>query len=535
MKKIFTAILFATLVGGVQALEVTTEPTYKSSVIEEYTGIHCGNCPDGHRMASELAHSMPGDVFIVAIHAGGYAEPAGHEPNYITAEGKALHDHYGINSYPCGITSRRDTGKGLVIGRSEWGPSSKIIVKEISPVNLAAACTFDESTRELAVETEGYFTDNMTDPRLTVMVLQNNILGPQNGGLLGIEYPHRHMLRKMLNSEVFGDKVGEGEKGGRFSKTYKCVLPETINDIALIPYDLELLVFVSEGEGEIVKAVECAPEVKATEDTRKIVVSSKPLIPIGNNYALDYLEMIVDNYSGEEVTSLSYDVTLNGENRKLNWNGSIAPHSFKTVRVPLDGWWKECYDKDISDYRIQFASANDSEPVLEHKAIKGSLINIADYPEDLTFKIRTDIDASDNTYRIIDEEGMIVREFGPYPDNDNKVYEENVTLEVDKVYGFEVCDKWGDGIFHPRGNVKIYDNQGALVSQMMEISDYGCRVFFRTQNKSGIDGAIGDKGIVNEIFHDVAGRTIKGTEKGVVIVTSIYSDGSSETFKRINK
>ena len=482
MKKIFTAILFATLVGGVQALEVTTEPTYKSSVIEEYTGIHCGNCPDGHRKASELAHSMPGDVFIVAIHAGGYAEPAGHEQNYITAEGKALHDHYGINAYPCGITSRRDTGKGLVIGRSEWGPSSKIIVKEISPVNLAAACTFDESTRELAVETEGYFTDNMTDTRLTVMVL-----------------------------------------------------PETINDIALIPYDLELLVFVSEGEGEIVKAVECAPEVKATENTRKIVVSSKPLIPIGNNYALDYLEMIVDNYSGEEVTSLSYDVTLNGENRKLNWNGSIPPHSFKTVRVPLDGWWKECYDKDISDYRIQFASANDSEPVLEHKAIKGSLINIADYPEDLTFKIRTDIDASDNTYRIIDEEGTIVREFGPYPDNDNKVYEENVTLEVDKVYGFEVCDKWGDGIFHPRGNVKIYDNQGALVSQMMEISDYGCRVFFRTHNKSGIDGAIRDKGIVNEIFHDVTGRTIKGTEKGVVIVTSIYSDGSSKTFKRINK
>ena len=163
------------------------------------------------------------------------------------------------------------------------------------------------------------------------------------------------------------------------------------------------------------------------------------------------------------------------------------------------------------------------------------MINIADYPEDLTFKIRTDIDASDNTYRIIDEEGTIVREFGPYPDNDNKVYEENVTLEVDKVYGFEVCDKWGDGIFHPRGNVKIYDNQGALVSQMMEISDYGCRVFFRTHNKSGIDGAIRDKGIVNEIFHDVTGRTIKGTEKGVVIVTSIYSDGSSKTFKRINK
>ena len=78
----------------------------------------------------------------------------------------------------------------------------------------------------------------------------------------------------------------------------------------LEPYDTEVLVFVAEGEGEIVKATALHPDVKADDDTRRVIVPSEPHIGIGNTYALDYLELILDNYTGEYATSAKVDFTL---------------------------------------------------------------------------------------------------------------------------------------------------------------------------------------------------------------------------------
>lgn len=535
MRKYYLSVLAASIAFGGNALEVTTEPTYKSSVIEEFTGIHCGNCPDGHYRAAQLLQAAPENVFVVSIHAGSFATPGKGEPNYITEKGQELHDHFDISSYPCGMTSRRDVGNRLVQGRADWGASSRVITRELSPVNIAMESAWDASTRNLTVHVKGYCVEAMEDPRLTVMVLQNNILGPQAGGLLGNDYPHRHMLRMMMCQDVFGDKLDSKQACEYFEREYSAVIPEDIDGVPFIPYDMELLAFVAEGEGEIVKAVENVPEVASDESTRFIVVPNEPLIPIGNTYALDYLEMYLRNYSGEMVTTAKFDVTMNNETRELKWEGSIPPHSGQTIRIPLEGWWKESYDSDTNNYKVKMKSANDRPQELEVSTLSGRFKDLPSYPADLKFKIRTDLDAQDNRYLILDEEGNVVHEFGPYADNNNKDYEETVNLEENKVYGFEVSDAWGNGVYHPRGSVKIYDSSNGIRGQMQEIDGYGMRMFFRTSNDdSGITRSVTDGRTGSSEMFDVNGRLVKAGYRGVCIIRTVLSDGSVKTEKILN-
>lgn len=515
------------------AWNVGTEPTGKSAVIEEFTGIHCPNCPDGHVRASELLRAHHGEVFTIAIHAGPFATPRVNEPNFITTEGTEIHDHFPVNGYPCGVVSRRDQGNGIVQGRGDWGPSARTITREESPVNLYAEAPYDADTRILRVKVEGYYTSGMNDPRLTVMLLQNNILGPQSGGMLGVEYPHRHILRDILTDNVFGDEISEKAAGEYFLREISYVLPEEIDGIPTAACDMALVAFVSEGDGEIVKAFECFPETDLSSDQRKIVVPAPALIPVGTSYALDYLELCLDNYSGEEAVSAKLDLKLNGKVHELIWNGSIPAHGTGVARFPLDGIMKDCYDNDTNEYSILVTEINGRPLALEMLPIRGKFRNLPEYPAEIKIKIKTDLDAADNTYRIIDESGETVVEFGPYADGVNMEYDEHVSLEPGKVYGFEVSDVWGDGVYHPRGSVKFYRaDDGRIAGQLMEIDGYGMRLFFRTEDPSGIAG-IFSEGALEEWFDMTGVRVSIPVPGGIYIRRTICADGTIKTAKTV--
>ncbi len=515
------------------AWNVGTEPTGKSAVIEEFTGIHCPNCPDGHVRASELLRAHHGEVFTIAIHAGPFATPRVNEPNFITSEGTEIHDHFQVNSYPCGVVSRRDVGNGIVQGRGDWGPSARTITREESPVNLYGEASYDADTRILRVKVEGYYTSGMNDPRLTVMLLQNNILGPQSGGMLGVEYPHRHILRDILTDNVFGDEISEKAAGEYFLREISYVLPEEIDGILTAACDMALVAFVSEGDGEIVKAFECFPETDLSSDQRKIVVPAPALIPVGTSYALDYLELCLDNYSGEEAVSAKLDLKLNGKVHELIWNGSIPAHGTGVARFPLDGIMKDCYDNDTNEYSILVTEINGRPLTLEMLPIRGKFRNLPEYPAEIKIKIKTDLDAADNTYRIIDESGETVVEFGPYADGVNMEYDEHVSLEPGKVYGFEVSDVWGDGVYHPRGSVKFYRaDDGRIAGQLMEIDGYGMRLFFRTEDPSGIAGIFSEEAL--EEWFDMTGvRVSIPVPGGIYIRRTICADGTIKTAKTV--
>lgn len=510
------------------AWNVATEPTAQSAIIEEFTGIHCPNCPDGHRIATELSSLHPEDVYVVSVHAGYYASPGAMEPDFRTPLSEALHDHFGINSYPCAVVNRHEGAKGTVIGRSDWGPACREIIAQTSPVNLWTESSYDIDSRTLTLTVEGYMTESMTDPRLSVFLLQNEIIGPQAGGQLGVEYPHRHMLRGRLTDADFGDPIDEKSKGEYFTRTFTYILPEEIGGIATDPVNMELLAFVSEGESDICKVSETRPDTSGLEQQFNVSVSDAP-IAIGKNYAFDFFEVFLNNHGGIDATTAEFDVTINGEQRTCTWNGLLPAHTNMLVRVPFDGALDGTFDQEDTQYVIRLTSVDGHE--VESRSMRGTIMEIANYPSSMKVKIKTDMDATDNTWRVLDTDGNIVKEFGPYPAGLAETYEESLELEAGKVYCLEVTDCWGDGVRRPLGSIKLYDTEDNPVVQYKEINSYGLRQFFRTQNAPSAAAMTEADNATATEYYDMQGRRVSEPTHGIYLERKVKADGRSETKK----
>ena len=75
MKKILLSVFVLGLFLSSAQTNVSTTPENKNVVLEEFTGISCPYCPDGHAIAEGIKNNNPGDVMLINIHTGGYATP----------------------------------------------------------------------------------------------------------------------------------------------------------------------------------------------------------------------------------------------------------------------------------------------------------------------------------------------------------------------------------------------------------------------------------------------------------------------------
>lgn len=539
MKQLLTSLLVAAATVPALAWNVTTDPEPRSSVVEEFTGIHCGNCPSAHRRAARLHQSHHGDFFTVAIHAGSFATPGQGQPDYTTEDGNKIHDHFMAYQYPIGVVSRHPSSGQYLVGHDQWGPITRTLVAQTSPVNLWSASSFDSATRTLTVNVEGYFTSTMKQPKLTVMLLQNNVLGPQQSGAAGDQYPHRHMLRKVL-TDTWGDAISEKNSGEYFSREVKYVLPADINGIPLIPSDIEVLSFVAEGDLEIMKASSSFPSVTDDPDARYIVALADPLIGIENSYSLDFLEACIDNYTGEAITKLTFKATLSDHQTEqdaqtIDIDVNIPAHEPATVQIPLNGKWKPFLGKNgVNRYSLELLKANDKDINFNNGAISGSFQRLPKYPTKINATFMSDGTSGDNRYLLLDEGGNIVREFGPY----TKAGEHQETLELlnGQNYTIEVSDIWGDGISAQGSTVKLTKPiDGSLCGQISRVNGYGARMSFTADETVGIENIAGEAGaeLVSEKYYDITGRRVSAPESGAYIVTRTYSDGTTRTEKAI--
>lgn len=539
MKQLLTSLLIAAATVPALAWNVTTDPEPRSSVVEEFTGIHCGNCPGAHSRAARLHQSHHGDFFSVAIHAGSFATPAQGQPNFTTEDGNKIHDHFMAYQYPIGVVSRHLSSGQYLFGHDQWGPITRTLVAETSPVNLWSSSSYDAATRTLTVNVEGYYTSTMKEPKLTVMLLQNNVLGPQQSGGAGDQYPHRHMLRKVL-TDTWGDAINEKNSGEYFSREVKYVLPADINGVPLIPSDIEVLSFVAEGNMEIMKASSSFPAVTDDPDARYIVALSDPLISINNTYGLDLLEACIDNYTGEAITKLTFKATLSDhqaeqDSQIIDININIPAHSPSTVQIPLNGKWKPFLGKNgVNRYTLELLKANDKEINFNNGILNGSFQRLPKYPAKIDATFMTDGSTDENRYLLLDEGGNIVREFGPYTEAGE--YKETLELLNGQNYTIEISDIWGDGIATQGSAVRLNKPiDGSLCGQISRVGGYGARMSFTADETVGIENIAGEVAaeLVSEKYYDVTGRRILAPESGAYIVTRTYSDGTTRTEKVI--
>ncbi len=248
-------------------LPVSTTAENKNVVLEEFTGIYCTFCPDGHLRASNLAAANPGDVVLINIHAGSFAAPGGGDPDYRTTFGTAINNQSGVTGYPAGTVNRRffsaysQSGTGSAMGRGDWTAAAGTILAESSYVNVALEGDIDLNTNVLTVDVEMHFTGSTapaTGVNLNVALLQNNIAGPQTGMasnpaqvLPDGQYNHQHMLRDLLTGQ-WGEVITTTTSGTTVTRQYTYNIPADINGIPVSVGDLEIAAFVAEGQTEVI-------------------------------------------------------------------------------------------------------------------------------------------------------------------------------------------------------------------------------------------------------------------------------------------
>ena len=251
MKKItfLIGLVFAFLLN-VNAQEpqfVSKQQQKRNVIIEELTGRNCGWCPDGHVIANDIVREHPGRAWAVNIHSGGYSPTS--YPNLNTTDGTTICNALGTSSYPSGLVNR-STSKS--VSRSEWSNWADYQFITNAACNIAGQAVVNPETREATIVVEVYYTGSSEASQnyLTIMMLQDNILGYQSGDYLNPEqivdgqYNHMHILRDVITS-TWGDAISPTTAGTLITKTYTYTIPETIGGYNGVTVDLDDISFLA--------------------------------------------------------------------------------------------------------------------------------------------------------------------------------------------------------------------------------------------------------------------------------------------------
>lgn len=527
------SLLFAITVNGMAQTiyEVSTEVQKKKVLLEEFTGVNCGWCPEGHKIAQQMLTGMAGEAFAVNVHAGYYSTPGAGQPDFRTVEGTelALFLNTQDAGYPCGTLNRLCyDGTNYLSGRSSWLSLADWLHGNDALVNLSLKSTYNGATGKLSINVEGYYTGEVpTDStqRLNVLWTQDEIYAYQNGGNAGDEYEHNHMLRGYI-SPMWGDAIEGATKDHYFSKSYEITLPDSINGYAVKPEDVNVIAFVAEGRTNIENVAGGKPtyinysEVEAAQ-------LKKPNFSIGTRYGFNFFEAELKNLSAKKISTATFDVSIDGQTEEKTIECDIDQFASAKVSIPATMHYAS---KGKTKYSITLKQLNGIS--IEPTSISGGFQQPVSTSESVNVKIVTDEKASQNTFLLREADGTVVREFGPYTDGSSHEIEETISgLEDGHTYCFEVYDSYGDGMLEgTKGSLIIHSGTGKLIDQFYTVSGYGVRSFFTVDKALGVEVVSADATAPSRIYDFGGLHTWKTSQNGIYIVKR----GNSVT-KRIHK
>jgi hypothetical protein len=451
MKKIPFTLLFIFFVtlSFAQTI-VSTSPENKKVVLEEFTGIHCVWCPDGHAIAQAIQNNNPGNVFLINIHSGGFAIPGVGEPDFRVPDGNGIRIFYGVNSYPSGMVNRHIfSGSSPVMGRGSWTGSANQILSQGSYVNVGIEAEINVTTRELTAHVEAYYTGNSpaSTNKLNVALLQNNTLGPQTGGGMGDEYVHMHRLVDLITGQ-WGATVSPTTTGTFIDETYTYTIPAAYNNVPVELADMELVAFLTETNSEIPSGAGAFPTytgfANANDVYARYVDDIKPQCGFDLSPKVN-----IQNVGSNEITSLTIDYSVNGGPvQTYNWSGSLTSLQNETVELPPIAYTNQGTNNvDISLETDDNNTNND---------ISGSFDNAVVGTGNVHMILNTANSGAQCTWELADSSGAILYTGGPYANNE-VVHEDFILPE--ECYRFSVYDSGNNG----GGSIVIYDTNSVVL------------------------------------------------------------------------
>lgn len=280
----------------------TTAPKLRNAVLEEFTGVRCGYCPDGQKVAAGIHDKFPDRTVLISIHSGPFAAPTTGYPDYTTQFGEVIDQNASVAGYPAATINRKlfNGASTLSLGRDKWVAAAAEIRAMLSPVNIGLKSDFDPTSRILTVQVETYYTDDSPSPEnyVNVALLENNVIGYQSDYANGNrnDYSHKHMLRWLLSGQ-WGQKIEKTAKGSSNIQTFTYTVPT-----GFAVANCDIAAFVSEKEKSDIYTGEVVPADGGT--TQPIVGLSPETLTFatGKADAAQTFEFKTHNFYDKEQT-----------------------------------------------------------------------------------------------------------------------------------------------------------------------------------------------------------------------------------------
>ena len=479
IKKLSLSLVFTFLAFNVFSQTiVSTSPEDKKVVLEEFTGIHCVNCPQGHAIAQTIQDNNPDDVFLINIHVGYYANPGSGEPDFRTPFGTGIVSQTGLVGYPAGTVNRhyfpgqaQNGGTGTAMSRGQWTSASNQIMSEGSFVNVGVEASIDVSTNELTVHVEAYYTGNSPENSnfLNVALLQNNTKGPQTGGNMGDQYNHMHRLVYMVTGQ-WGINIPTTTAGTFVDETFTYTIPAGYNGVPAEIADMEVVAFVTDTHQELPSGSGAYPTYTGFANSNDAY--ARYIEDIKPQCGFDFSPSVnIQNVGSDDLTSLNISYSVNGgTSQNYTWTGSLSSLENETIELPEISYTNE----DVNTVTIIIEDDDNNS----NNTITSNFDNAIITTSTVNMILNTDNAGSQCTWDITNSAGDVVYSGGPYDNNQNIL--ETFTLPVE-CYDFNLYDSAGNG----GGSIVVYDSESNVILSSPGDYDSGISAFFTTNGVLG--------------------------------------------------
>ena len=207
------------------------EPTGKTVLIKDFTGVRCNNCPAAAEYAHNLQHQLDEDhIFILSVHAGYLAQPAGQFPNFLTDEGTEWYNNNESN--PLFSVDHVALTDGNTFYVEQIDASVANALNEEQSFEIVVTNHYNEATRRLELEAKAIALDDRDGQfSMTICLVEDHIIGWQmlpSG--VDREYDFRNVFRGTLNG-TYGTVFEEAHVAANddFSLSYDITLNESYN------------------------------------------------------------------------------------------------------------------------------------------------------------------------------------------------------------------------------------------------------------------------------------------------------------------
>lgn len=240
-------------------------PQQRNVMIEEFTGVSCPYCPQGHQLIEGFEASYPDRVMEVRVYPFnvGQAEPVPGltQQDFRTQKGTDLGTVFygGVSFLPCAAVDRIPVSGKLLLDRGVWSAQVNARMITTPPVNLNITSNYNSASNTVDIAVKTAFTQTVNKKmNLTVAIVQDSIVDAQEyPSYKDTFYVHNNVLRDFITpyagSEILSDASIQKVPGRVYIRKFSYQLNTTWN-----PAHCKIVAWLSNNEANDFEVAQAA-------------------------------------------------------------------------------------------------------------------------------------------------------------------------------------------------------------------------------------------------------------------------------------